>query len=142
MHSADQAFTHVFADVHLEFGIGLVDDGQGLRQEEGSDGRDETDSHWEVESFVAGMGLFDQLLCIKIDFLGTAQQFFADGGDNDLFVIAFKDDNAEVLFHFGNTKRKRGLGDVAFLGSAFEMLVAGDGEGELDLAESNHLMFT
>ena len=104
MHSADQAFTHIFTDVHLEFGIGLVDDGQGLRQEEGSDGRDETDSHREMQGVLAGMCLFDQLLRIKVDFLGTAQQFFADGGDNDLLVIALKDDNTKVLFHFGNAE--------------------------------------
>ena len=119
-----------------------MDDGQGLWQKEGGDGRDETDGHREVEGFVAGVRLFDQLLRVQIDFLGAAQQFFADGGDDHLFVVALKDDNAKVFFHFGNAERESRLGDVAFFGSTFEMFVPGDGEGELDLAESYHLMFT
>ena len=142
MHRRDQALAHVFADVQLEIGVFVADDWQRLWQEIGRDGRDEADRHREVQGFLSGVGVFDQLLRVKVDLLRAAQQFFADGGDDDLFVVALEDNDAEVFFHFGDAKRQGGLRDVALLGGALEMFVAGDGEGKLDLAQGNHLLFT
>ena len=95
-----------------------------------------------MQRFLPGMGVLNQLLRVEVDLLGAAQQLFADGGNDDLFVVALKDDDAEVFFHFGDTERQGGLRDVALFGGALEVFVAGDREGKLDLAEGNHLLFT
>ena len=109
MHRADEALAHVFADVQLEIGVGVADDRQRARQQVRRDGRDEADRHREVQCFLPGVGVLNQLLRVKVDLLGAAQQLFADGGNDDLFVVALKDDDAEVFFHFGDAKREGGL---------------------------------